>query len=154
MLYFYLLNFLQYPESEKSDLVVKGYLRSTDKSILGGKQILIYNDIDDIEGDNIYCVTETNENYKIVFDSKIFRVKDTMKFYEINIPTVPCDVIDVTINSRNNDKFQDGDNKLITYLKWLSIVLLSFYVIIILFPSNKQIQSVFSFLVFYRGFGI
>ena len=55
-----------------------------------------------------------------------------------------------TINSRNNDKFQDGDNKLITYLKWLSIVLLSFYVIIILFPSNK-INPICFFLFGFNG---
>ncbi|MBK8886130.1 MAG: hypothetical protein IPN46_06060 [Saprospiraceae bacterium] len=78
--FYFLVNFLSNPTSEISNYHIKGYTKGTENNILKDIFHLVYVSPDDTEGDNVYCVTEHDENYKIGFDGKIVHLFELVKY--------------------------------------------------------------------------
>jgi hypothetical protein len=81
-LFFYLVNYLEYPEDITYKVKVEGFVTGKGDARIEGKAILVYVPEDDKEYDNVYVVTEEGKQYKIDFGGKITAVQSN-KSYEV-----------------------------------------------------------------------
>ncbi|NIK93218.1 hypothetical protein GZ212_13730 [Mangrovimonas sp. CR14] len=79
--FFYLLNYLKFPEGIEYNVEIKGLAKgkNIDKR-LNDKELLVYISKNDKEFDNVYVVTTENKHYKIDFGGKVTQQADN-KFY-------------------------------------------------------------------------
>ncbi len=81
--FYYLVNFLSNPSANRSNFNIKGYCIGIENNLLFNIHHLVYVSPNDKEGDNVYCVTEKNENYKIQFDNNILPLNENVSYVEV-----------------------------------------------------------------------
>lgn len=84
--FFYLVNYLEYPEDIEYSVEIKG--ATIGKNIdqrLDDKELMVYVSNDDTEFDNVYVVTTDNEHYKVDFGGKITQQTDNKIFSTVDI---------------------------------------------------------------------
>lgn len=82
--FFYLVNYLNYPEGIEYKIDIEGFTTGKDEYLLKNKVLLVYIPLNDKEHDNVFVTTSENENFKIDFggkvsmqgEGKIFRLPD------------------------------------------------------------------------------
>ena len=92
-----LINYFDYPENDDYELDIKGYTTALninglcDVEDLRGKKLMIYLSEEDTEFDNVYAVTESNENYKIDFIGTITYVDSIMTYQcpDVDLTSLP-----------------------------------------------------------------
>ena len=82
--FFYLVNYLNYPEDIKYKIDIEGYTTGKDNNQLKGKDFLVYISPTEKEYDNVFVMTSENENFKVDFGGKITETRDKRIF---NYPT-------------------------------------------------------------------
>jgi len=77
-LFFYLVNYLQYPIGMTYDAEIKGFttILPFEKllSFLAGQEVVVYVNMDDEEFDNVHIVNQKNETWRFSFNNKIKQV--------------------------------------------------------------------------------
>ena len=132
--FFYLVNYLEYPEGIEYNVEIKGLTKgkNIDKR-LNDKELLVYISKNDKEFDNVYVVTNENKHYKIDFGGKVTQQTDN-KFYstvDINNLKNPLTLSIKANNKRHKeDKSELKINKRFKILFYISIlaVLIHFFV--------------------------
>ncbi len=78
--FFYLVNYLAYPEGIEYQVEVVGYIIPKDKKELMNQQVMVYIPENNEDGDNVYATTEDNKAFKIDFGGKITGVNGGKNF--------------------------------------------------------------------------
>ncbi|MCL2593884.1 MAG: hypothetical protein FWD82_11080 [Defluviitaleaceae bacterium] len=79
-LFFYLVNYLEYPEGINYKINIEGFTTGKENNILKDKKMLVYISPIDKEGDNVFVTTSENENFKVDFGGKITAIRNEKKF--------------------------------------------------------------------------
>lgn len=82
--FFYLINYLNYPEGIEYKIDIEGFTIGKDKNQLKDKELLVYISPTDKEYDNVFVTTSENENFKVDFGGKITATREKRFF---NNPT-------------------------------------------------------------------
>lgn len=69
--FYYLVNYLKYPEGIDYDIEIEGYTTGKDNNWLGGKDLMVYISPTDNEYDNVFVTTSDNESFKVDFGGRI-----------------------------------------------------------------------------------
>ena len=145
--FFYLVNYLKYPENTEYKIDIEGFTTGKDKNQLEGKRLLVYISKTDKGYDNVFVTTSENQNFKVDFGGKITETKENKIF---NYPT---DLIlnhpeTIKINRKTNIQKEEeiNEKKLEKRFKLLLIITFSLTIIgliINLFdPDCADLQSV------------
>ncbi|WP_417603135.1 hypothetical protein [Owenweeksia hongkongensis] len=94
--FFYLVNYLHYPEGIEYKIDIQGFTIGKGKNILKGENLLVYISSKDKAGDNVFVTTETGQNFKVDFgrgiskatESTIFNIPDNLTFENAEVFTV------------------------------------------------------------------
>lgn len=78
--FFYLVNYLKYPENIEYNVDVVGYTVGKQFRELKDKQLMVYIPSHDKEYDNVFLVTFSNEHYKIDFGLNLKAIIDQRLF--------------------------------------------------------------------------
>ena len=78
--FFYLINYLNYPENIEYKIDIEGYTKGKDKNELINKDLLVYISPTDNEYDNVFVTTSDNKNFKVDFGGKITETRDKKLF--------------------------------------------------------------------------
>lgn len=152
--FFYLVNYLKYPEGIEYIIEIEGYTTGEEK-VLKSKKLLVYISPNDKEYDNVFVTTEENENYKVDFGGKVTVIEDFKTYripqeFSLNTPeTLKVKKREIKENGAN-----ETDGKIYKRFKVLSILvtILFFGTIFFHVISNDDLQ--FQNLTFYLGLGI
>jgi len=74
--FYYLVNYLNYPEEIEYKVDIKAFTTGKDENILKNKKLLVYVSQNDKDGDNVFVTTYDNKNYKVDFGGKILETKE------------------------------------------------------------------------------
>ncbi|MGQ3677993.1 hypothetical protein [Tenacibaculum discolor] len=151
--FFYLVNYLNYPENIEYKIDVEGYTKGKDKHQLRDKDLLVYISQTDREYDNVFVTTSDNENFKVDFGGKITETRDKRIF------KYPTDLLlenpETLKNNRKEIQQKDekiNENGIDKRFKILALIVVSLTLIGIII---NQIDSViFLKFSFFLGLGI
>lgn len=147
--FFYLVNYLNYPENIKYKIDIEGYTLGKDNNQFKGKDLLVYISPTDKEYDNVFVTTSENKNFKMDFTGKIIETREKRIF---NYPT---DLIleypeTIKINRKEIEHKEEKFNEKSIYkrFKISSIIAVSLALIgIIINLIEPQIFHIFSFFL-------
>ena len=134
--FFYLINYLKYPEDIDYDIEIEGYTIGKNKDILKNRKLLVYISADDREYDNVFVTTNERSNYKIDFGGKITEVYEIKDFkrppeLKLNRPEIFevnnsefLEKLEATLEAKVDKRFKKN---LRTLLGLISISLVSAY---------------------------
>lgn len=84
--FYYLVNYLNYPEGIEYEIDIEGYTTGKDKNKLKNKKLLVYISPTDKEFDNVFVTTSENENFKIDFGGRITEGRERKNYsYPTNL---------------------------------------------------------------------
>lgn len=151
--FFYLINYLEYPEGIDYKIDIEGYTTGKENNRLKGRSLLVYISQTDEEYDNVFVTTPENENFKVDFGGKITETREK-KFFKI-----PNDFIlenPETIKVSKKEIIQKEDkaleNKLDKRFKVLSLT--AFSLLLIGIFIDLFYTQVFIKYSFFLGMGI
>ena len=108
--FYYLINYLKYPEEIEYKIDIEGYTTGKENNILRDKKLLVYISSTDKAYDNVFVTTEDDENFKIDFGGKVTGVVEK-KIYRfptdlnMNYPeTIRVSTRKISDNERNIDR--------------------------------------------------
>lgn len=78
--FYYLVNYLRYPEGIKHNVTVAGYTVPRSPARIGGRKVMVYVPENDRDYDMVYAVTTDGTTYKIDFGGKV-KVVPSAKSY-------------------------------------------------------------------------
>lgn len=78
--FYFLVNYLDYPEGINYKINIEGYTIGKDNNILKNKELLVYISPTDKEFDNVFVTTSDNKNFKVDFGGKITETRDKRLF--------------------------------------------------------------------------
>ena len=129
--FFYLVNYLKYPEGIEYSVEIKGFTKgkNVDKK-LNDKDMLIYISKRDKEYDNVYVVTKDNRHYKIDFGGKVTESNDKKIYSPINIDqlrnpiTLSTNIKNKKLVKKNNSESKISKRfKIIFYISIIAILI-------------------------------
>jgi hypothetical protein len=134
--FFFLVNYLKYPEGVNYDIDVEGFTVGKEKNKLFGKIILVHVSPTEEKYDCVHVTTAENENYRVDFDGKISSIKESKKFQlPSNLQLENPDLITVSKKAHLKEKQKAEDESLhkrfrLFTLAASGLVLISFFVAI------------------------
>lgn len=78
--FYYLINYLNYPEGIEYKIDIEGFTTGKDDNKLKNKNLLAYLSPTDKEYDNVFVTTSENENYKVDFGGRITETGERRNF--------------------------------------------------------------------------
>jgi hypothetical protein len=152
--FYYLVNYINYPEGIKYNIDIEGFTKGEDNSNLSGKKLLIYIPKNDSEYDNVYAVTEDNEHFKIDFGGKVKSISDTKVFSIFKIDNLENPQILKESSKKNNPRTTDASNKKIEKrFRLISIIAVTIAVLNLLIPTFITDIEVFEKTTLFVGIG-
>lgn len=136
MHFYFLINYLKYPEGVKYSIDIKGYTIGESDSAFSGQKVMIYVSKHDKEYDNVYAVTESNVNYKVDFGGSITTVQDGNLY---SAPNIGSFITSETITFNKKKALKKGeDAKAVSTtkrFKIISLIVIALLGVIILLPT-------------------
>ncbi len=155
-LFFFLVNYMQYPVGIYYKATVKGYTSGTERNVLKDKQVLVFIPETDTEYDNVYIVTEANESYKVEFSKKIIASSE-IRLYEREIfrPIGKPEILRIERKHLNEVSVKE-ETSIENRLKWLVGIVIALNVFNFLIVKPFSIDQTISFgnVPFFISFGI
>lgn len=133
--FFYLINYLNYPQNIKYNVIVEGNIIGKEGKIKN-QELLIYISDSDTEYDNVFAVNKENQNFKIDFGGKITVVNNKKKYSVINTPILSNPEI---FNPKKVKKEHLNENKWFNIKLLIALTLLGINLIIPLFTNNIKV---------------
>ena len=151
--FFYLVNYLNYPENIEYKVDIEGYTKGKDKNRLRDKILFVYISAADREYDNVFVTTSDNENFKVDFGGKIKEIRDKRTFKS------PTDILlenpEILKIKRKEIQQKDekiNDSKIDKRFKIIAITVISLILIGIII--NQTDPVIFRKFSFFLGLGI
>lgn len=124
--FFYLVNYLEYPEGIEYSVEIKGLTKGKDvDKRLNDKELLVYISKNDNEFDNVYVVTKDNKHYKIDFGGKVTLQTDNKPYSIVDISNLKNPI---TLSTKASNKRLKKDKSELKISKRFKII---FYMITI-----------------------
>lgn len=151
--FFYLVNYLNYPEDIEYKIDIEGYTTGKDNNQLKGKDLLIYISPTDKEYDNVFVTTSENENFKVEFGGKITETRDKRIFnYPTDLIFEYPETIKINRKEKEHKEEKINERSIDKRFKILAIIAASLTLIgIVITQVDPQIFREFSFFL---GMGI
>lgn len=128
--FYFLVNYLKYPENIAYEIDVEGFTIGKDKNILKEKNLLVFISQNDTDYDNVFLTTSENKNYKIDFGGKISESQEHKKYFLANhFPIGEGQTFKVNIKKKDNKIQKQNEFKVEKRFNYLSIIALVFIVI-------------------------
>ncbi len=123
--FYYLINYLNYPEGIEYKINIEGFTRGKEENKLKDKNLLVYISPTDKDYDNVFVTTSGNETFKVDFGGKITETQESKTF---NMPTdLTFEKPDLLIvNKKESIKKKNIPDKssIEKRFKWISLVAL------------------------------
>ncbi len=152
--FFYLVNYLKYPEGIEYNIDIEGYTTGEEKS-LKSKKLLVYISPNDKEYDNVFVTTNENENYKVEFGGKVTLTGEN-KLYrtpqEISLGTP--EILNVQKREIKKNGVKETEGKIKDRFKVLSILATILFFGTILFHFISKDAELFQKSTCFLGLGI
>jgi hypothetical protein len=78
--FYFLINYLKYPEGIEYKIDIEGFTTGKDKNLLRDKELLVYISQIDNEYDNVFVTTSENQNFKIDFGGRITKGQERINY--------------------------------------------------------------------------
>jgi hypothetical protein len=151
--FFYLVNYLKYPEDIEYKIEIEGYTTGKDKNQLKDKDLLVYISSTDKEYDNVFVATSENENFKIDFGGKITEIIENKIFnYPTDLILEYPETIKINRKAIVQKEEEINQNRLEKRFKILSIITFSLSIIGLI--VNLFDPEIFREFSFFLGLGI
>lgn len=142
--FYFLINYLKYPEGIEYKIDVEGFTTGTDKNQLKDKELLVYISSIDKEYDNVFVTTSENENFKVDFGGRITEERERKTYI------FPKDLIlglseSITVQKKQdlNKPAENSTDKLEKRFKIISAIVLSAFVLtFFLFRSENDFMTI------------
>jgi hypothetical protein len=133
--FFFLVNYLKYPEGIEYKIEVEGFTVGKDKNILKGKELLVYISPNDKNFDNVFVVTNDNINYKVDFGGKIVEINDIKQYKQPVVESFEgSEIVTVSKKKSNIEKEEISINKIDRRFRIISIITLIAFTINLIIP--------------------
>lgn len=152
--FFYLVNYLKYPEGIEYNIDVEGYTTGEEKT-LKSKKLLVYISPNDNEYDNVFVTTNENENYKVEFGGKITATNENKLFrnpQDFSLDTPEIIKVQKREIKKNGDTETEG--KIDSRFKILSILATILFIATIFFHFLSKDDELFQKSTYFLGLGI
>ncbi|MBR9860217.1 hypothetical protein GYB22_05625 [bacterium] len=142
--FYYLINYLQYPEGLEHDYTVMGYLTATEKNILQGKKLLVYMSEQATEYDNVYVVTSEDETFLIDFGGRVRETNENMGY---ELPNLENLILLATISIERNIHIEKNErNKVSGKLKrFILLVFLTLFALIVVNTIKFEAEELLNY---------
>jgi hypothetical protein len=128
--FYYLVNYLSYPEEIEYKIDIEGYTTGKDTNKLKHKELLVYISPSDKEFDNIFVTTSENETYKVDFGGRITEEQEFKNYsYPTNLNLVLSEIITVQNKQDLNKQTERPIDKLENRFKIISVVIFFTFVL-------------------------
>lgn len=155
--FFFLVNYLKYPENIDYNVEVEGFTLGKDDNIFKGEKLLVYISLTDTEGDNVFVTTAKNKHYKFDFGGKIVESREKKRYL---VPNSTSMEYAETLKVRQKVKTKSFKNKdllkneiEIRFKLISSIIALFMFIGLIIQKFNPQIFKEYGF-IFGMGIGL
>lgn len=142
--FYYLINYLKYPEGIEYKIDIEGFTTGKEKNQLNDKPLLVYISPSDNEFDNIFVTTSGNEHFKVDFGGRISEVRDS-KLYLLpnNLTLSVSENIIVQNNKDFNKQSESSTDKLEKRFKIISVIIFSaFALTFFLFKAENNFLTI------------
>lgn len=154
--FYYLVNYLNYPEGIKYKIDIEGFTTGKDKNNLKNKELLVYISPTDKEYDNVFVTTSENENFKVDFGGRISESREKRIYkqpndIQFNNPEVLTVRKEMFVKNELGIKNSDSTDK---RFKIISLIAVFLFILTFLTYSITQDVELFHKLTFFFGMGI
>lgn len=141
--FFYLVNYLYYPENIEYKIDIEGFTKGKDNNKLHNKDLLVYISPTDKDYDNVIVMTSEYENFKVDFGSNLIEIDEKREFiYPSNLVLENPETI--TVNHKETGFIKDKNIE--KRFNKLALTALCFKLIdLILILTKDQLFFTFSF---------
>jgi hypothetical protein len=154
-LFYFLVNYLNYPEGIKHTFEVEGFTSGNNDDILKNEKLLVYILPDDECGDNVYITTSENKNYKVDFggkiteasETKIYRLPATQHLENPEIVKINKELI----SKKHKEKSIKNTKKRFNVI---TLIILIAFILNIIVPKFLNILYLFEDTTFFIFFGV
>jgi hypothetical protein len=141
--FFYLVNYLTYPEGIDYQVEVKGFTEGLDYKILENKELLVFVSPTDEEYDNVYVVSSTQEVYKVDFGGRVTVAKQDISYnYPDNLKLDLSEAI--VIDKKESERIKtekEADNRVRRFIIVSCIILCAYVIALFLQPKDVLLQA-------------
>ena len=139
-IFFYLVNYCSYPESFQKTYEVEGHACLTKPDVLLNKNVYVFINENDPEGDNVWITTEENETYKYDFGGECNKVACDSKYKALSTGYLPKAyeriIIDKLVAEAKRKEDEEKEHSVKKRFKIISIALL--LLIPLVFLTNRH----------------
>lgn len=145
MLFFFLVNYISYPEGIEYKVKVEAFTKGTTISKLIGKKMLVFLPEIDAEYDNVLIATEDNQCYKMDFGGKLTESSEVRLYREPSfvISETP-EVLKVRVKKEKKERVEDHE-KIDTRFKWITASIIVAHLLNLLILGPFSVGGAFSF---------
>jgi hypothetical protein len=128
--FYYLVNYLNYPEGIEYKIDIEGFTTGQDENKLKNKELLVYISQTDKEYDNVFVTTSENENFKVDFGGRITEGQERKTYlYPNNLNLGLSENIKVQNKQDLNRQIESPADKLDKRFKIISALIFSAFVL-------------------------
>ncbi len=151
--FFFLINYLKYPEDIKYKVDVIGYTIGKDKNLFEANKLLVYIPENDDEYDNVYVVMEDNSTFKVGFNGAISEQPRQKSYtaYE-QIEYFNSEIIKVNKNEIKKTKTKEYKQNLNNRFQTIIKIILSVFVLGII--TSYFYRDLLEKFIFFFGYGL
>lgn len=154
--FYYLVNYLNYPENKFYNAKVEGLIVGQEKQ-LKNNELLIYIPKNNTEYDNVFAVSNKNQHFKIDFGGRISEIFDNKKFstFELDKTHNPC-ILRASKRNINKKTESTEDTKIASRFKVVLLIVLFASAINFILPFITNDQEIFekSTWILFMGIGL
>lgn len=145
MLFYFLVNYINYPEGIEYKVKVEGFTKGTNISKLIGKKLLVVLPDIDTEYDNVLLVTEDNQCYKMDFGGKLTGSSEVRLYREYSFENLGTPEILKVKLKREKKEQNEGYEKIDTRFKWITASIIVAHLLNLLILGPFSVGGDFSF---------
>ncbi len=147
--FYYLVNYLNYPEGIKYKIDVEGFTTGKENNVLKDQKLLVYISSTDRDGDNVFVSTSNNNNYKIDFASGISNTREQKLFrlpFHQNLDNPETLKVNKQVVSRQiKEKSKDSLEKRFRIISFIAIILFLTSLSTSFYNSQTFVEATFFF---------
>ncbi|WP_300665397.1 hypothetical protein [Fluviicola sp.] len=125
MLFYFLVNYISYPEGIDYEVTVEGFTKGTGINKLRGKNLRVFLPEMDTEYDNVLIATEDNKCYKMDFGGKFSESSETHLYQKPSfVISENPEVLKVRLKKEKKERGEEYE-KIDKRFKWIAATIIS-----------------------------
>lgn len=144
MLFYFLVNYMSYPEGIDYSVKVTGFTTGTELNVLQGKQLQVYLPEFDTEWDSVLITTADQQSYKMSFTGKLIGSSEERSYQKPVFTEKEAPVI-LKANLKKLQDTLENEKSIENRLKWGFIVVIAIQILHALFIKFFSYDQVLPF---------